>query len=85
VLLIGLFISTKTHPAEKPHLFWFYIYGFNITILARLLSTFFGRVLGRKRRGLAAALSGVRIALDTLVVGAQTPVADPVDEHLDFG
>jgi hypothetical protein len=60
----------KTHLTSKPHLFWFYICGFNITILAGLFSSFFGRLLGRRRRvlgrkrlGLAAALSGVMISL----------------------
>ncbi len=50
------------------------ISGFNITILAGLFSTFFGRVLGRKRRFLAAALSGVMIGLYTVLVGADAAV-----------
>jgi competence protein ComEC len=50
------------------------ISGFNITILAGLFSTLFGRVLGRKRRFLAAALSGIMIALYTVLVGAQAAV-----------
>jgi competence protein ComEC len=50
------------------------ISGFNITILAGLFSTFFGRVLGRRRRFLAATLSGVMIAVYTVLVGADAAV-----------
>jgi competence protein ComEC len=59
----------------KNHIdFAFVFYGFNITILAGLFSTFFGRVLGRKRRFLAAALSGIMISLYTVLVGADAAV-----------
>jgi competence protein ComEC len=54
--------------------FCVYFYGFNVTILAGLFSTIFGRVLSRLRRFLAAALSGIMIALYTVLVGAQAAV-----------
>ncbi len=50
------------------------ISGFNITIIAGLLSTFFGRLLGRRRRYLAAGLSAVMIGFYTVLVGADAAV-----------
>jgi competence protein ComEC len=59
------------HSTEKPHPFWFYICGFNITILAGLFFKIFNHFLGRWRGALAA---GIGIALYTLLVGANPSV-----------
>jgi len=56
---------------EKPHPFWFYICGFNITILAGLFLKIFSRLLGRWRGALEV---GLGIALYALLVGASPTV-----------
>ena len=43
--------------------------------MAGQFSTFFGQALGRRRRFLAAALSGIMIALYTVLVGAQATMS----------
>jgi competence protein ComEC len=50
------------------------ISGFNITILAGLFSTVFVRLLGKRRRFLAAGLSAAAIGLYTILVGAEAAV-----------
>jgi competence protein ComEC len=50
------------------------ISGFNITILAGLFSTLFVKLLGKRRRFLAAGLSVAAIGLYTLLVGAEAAV-----------
>ncbi len=50
------------------------ISGFNITILAGLFSTLFVRLLGKRRRFLAAGLSVAAIGLYTVLVGAEAAV-----------
>ncbi len=50
------------------------ISGFNITIIAGLFSTFFGRLLGKRRRFLGAGLSALAISVYTLLVGADPAV-----------
>jgi competence protein ComEC len=50
------------------------ISGFNITILAGLFSTLFVRLLGKRRRFLAAGLSVTAIGLYTILVGAEAAV-----------
>jgi competence protein ComEC len=50
------------------------ISGFNITILAGLFSTLFVKLLGKRRRFLAAGLSAAAIGLYTILVGAEAAV-----------
>jgi competence protein ComEC len=50
------------------------ISGFNITILAGLFSTLFVKLLGKRRRFLAAGLSIAAIGLYTILVGAEAAV-----------
>jgi competence protein ComEC len=50
------------------------ISGFNITILAGLFSTLFVRLLGKRRRFLAAGFSVAAIGLYTVLVGAEAAV-----------
>ncbi|MEJ2601096.1 MAG: ComEC/Rec2 family competence protein, partial [Anaerolineales bacterium] len=50
------------------------ISGFNITILAGLFSTLFVKLLGKRRRYLAAGLSAAAIGLYTIRVGAEAAV-----------
>jgi competence protein ComEC len=50
------------------------ISGFNITILAGLFSTLFVKLLGKRRRFLAAGLSVAAIGLYTILVGAEAAV-----------
>jgi competence protein ComEC len=50
------------------------ISGFNITLLSGLIVALFSRLLGKRRRGLAALLSAAGIAMYTLLVGADAAV-----------
>ena len=54
--------------------FFQWSHGFNITILAGLFSTLFVKLLGKRRRSLAAGLSVAAIGLYTILVGAEAAV-----------
>ena len=62
------------HAVEKPHPYWFYIYGFNVAIVGGLFATLFLRLLGAQRRFLAAGLSAAVIAFYAVMVGAEPSV-----------
>ena len=59
---------------EKQRRLCICFYGFNITILAGLFSTLFVKLLGKRRRFLAAGLSAAAIGLYTILVGAEAAV-----------
>ncbi len=65
----ALFLTQTSLLIEKKHRLWFYICGLNITILAGLFSTVFVKLLGKRRRFLAAGLSVSAIGLYTILVG----------------
>ena len=58
---------------EKSHRHWFYIYGFNLSILSGLIAGLAGRQLGPRRGALAA---GVVIGAYILGVGGLHPAED---------
>lgn len=60
-----------SHQAEYSRRFWFYIFYFNITIIAGLFTLLFSRVSGRYT-GVIAAATGIIIY--TLLVGAYAGV-----------
>jgi competence protein ComEC len=60
-----------SHSVGKQRPFWFYIYGFNMTIIAGLFAGSFGRLLG-PRKGAVAAVVGISIY--TILVGANAAV-----------
>jgi len=70
----GSLIYRRYLSVEKPHPFWFYICGFNISILGGLFAVLFLRLLGRRRRFLAVSLSLLAIGSYTLLVGAGASV-----------
>jgi len=55
----------------KPHQYWFYFSGFNITIIAALFTFLFTRLLGISR---GAIVSAVGIILYSLMVGTNPAV-----------
>jgi competence protein ComEC len=81
-LLAGILLGVETGiPASVQQAFQatgtshiIAISGFNITILAGLFSTVFVKLLGKRRRFLAAGLSVVAIGLYTVLVGAGAAV-----------
>jgi hypothetical protein len=54
-ILLFIFLPT-TQLFEKRRRLWFYIYGFNIAIVAGLFMRLFGRLFGRWRGALVAVL-----------------------------
>jgi len=68
---LPLCFAEASHSIEKQHPYWFYIYGFNIGIIAGLFTVSFSRLLGR-RWGAVAAILG--ILLYTVLVGASFSV-----------
>ena len=81
-LLAGILLGVETGiPADVQQAFSdtgtahiIVISGFNITILSGLFTVVFLRLLGKRRRYLAAVLSALVIALYTLLVGAGAAV-----------
>jgi len=74
----GSLIYRRYLSVEKPHPFWFYICGFNISILGGLFAVLFLRLLGPgtagmgiRRRFLAVSLSLLAIGFYTLLVGGR--------------
>ena len=53
----GSLIYRRYLSVEKPHPFWFYICGFNITVIAGLFTAIFCRLMGRYK-GEAVAILG---------------------------
>ena len=68
---LPLCFAEASHSIEKQHPYWFYIYGFNIGIIAGLFTVAFSRLLGR-RWGAVAAMLGILIY--TALVGASFSV-----------
>jgi hypothetical protein len=58
-------------PVDKPRQYWFYICGFNMTIIAGLFAASFGHLLGPRKGALAAVLG---IGLYTVLVGANAEI-----------
>jgi competence protein ComEC len=56
---------------EKKRRLWFYICGFNITIIAAMFTLVFSRILGVRR---GAIVAGIGIIIYTLLVGANPAV-----------
>jgi hypothetical protein len=54
----------KNHLIEKPHRLWFYICGFNITIIAGLFTFLFSRLLGERK---GAVVAGIGIISNNLL------------------
>jgi predicted membrane metal-binding protein len=63
-----------SHLVGKQLRLWLCFYGINIAIISGLFTFLFLRLLGSKRRFLAAGLSALVVALYTLLIGAEAAV-----------
>jgi len=61
-------------PIEKQHLFWFYICGSIIAVIAGFISATLGRWLGARRRFFVAGLSTLLVLGYAFIVGADAAV-----------
>ena len=70
-------------PVEKPRQYWFYIYGFNITIVGGLFAVLFGALLGKRIGAMAAMISIVvyTLLVDTEAAVVRADIANPWIVH----